>query len=319
MPSPFAAFVRLSRLRFLAGGLVGGGFGTAIAAYDRGSVDWGAYALAQLTISALHLMTHYANEYFDRDADRLTVRTEYSGGSGALVAGDLRPVVALRAALVCAAGGFVGALVLVTIAGRLGAALCAATIALLAWTYSAPPLRLLARGLGEATTAIVVAVLVPLCAYLAQGESANAAMLASTLPGAAAMLAMMLAVEYPDVEADRAGGKRNLVVRLGRARARAAGIALAIAAYAGAGLAYAAGAPPALAIMDAVSLPLGFSLARAFAARRDPADYAADEGLAARGVAFFFIVTLFGLFAYIATTQFTNDETTGYPVAVVGS
>ncbi len=91
-----AAFFRLSRPKFLAGGLVGGGFGTAIAAYERGWVAWAAYALAQFTITSFHLMTHYANDYFDRHADAAGTPTPYSGGSGTLTDGSLAPAVAWR-------------------------------------------------------------------------------------------------------------------------------------------------------------------------------------------------------------------------------
>jgi len=291
------AFIRLSRLKFLAGGFVGGGFGTAIAAYERGSVGWGTFALAQMTITALHLMTHYANDYFDRHADVRATRTPYSGGSGTLVDGSLPAVVALRAALVAAALGAAGIAALAFLAQRPVAALIGCAIAALAWAYSAPPLRLLARGLGELDSALVVGILVPLCTFAAQGSSPDARAFTSTLPGAAAMLAMMLAVEYPDLAADTAGGKANLVVRLGALRAQPLGVASVAAAYALLATAKAAGAPPAFVVFDALSLPLGIGLARTFVGRCR-ADRVFDEALAARGVAFFFVVALYGLLAY---------------------
>ena len=115
MSARLRAFVRLSRLKFLAGGVIGGGFGTAMAGYERGSIVWLDYALAQLTITAFHLMTHYANDYFDRHADARSVPTPYSGGSGVLVEGLLAPAVALRAALVAAAFGVAGIALLLAV------------------------------------------------------------------------------------------------------------------------------------------------------------------------------------------------------------
>jgi 1,4-dihydroxy-2-naphthoate octaprenyltransferase len=293
----FGAFIRLSRLKFLMGGFVGGGFGTAMAAYEHGSVSWSLYALAQWTITAFHLMTHYANDYFDRHADARTVPTPYSGGSGVLVDGSLAPSVALCAALVCATVGACGILTLATVAGRPAAALIGCAIAFLAWSYSAPPLRLLARGLGEANTALVVAILVPCCAFAAQGTLPDGRALASMLPGAAAMFAMMLSVEFPDFGADGAGGKANLLVRLGVARGRRLAIVCVGSVYGALGLALFVGAPPALVLVEALSLPLALRLAWSFA-RRGEGDYRFDEALAARGVAFFFIVTFYGLLAY---------------------
>ena len=296
------AFVRLSRLKFLAGGLVGGALGTAIAVTIGARFHVAAYALAQLTITAFHLMTHYTNDYFDRAADVRSVRTPYSGGSGALVDGSLAPRVALIAGIVCATIGFAGALSLAVDVRAPIATGLAVAIGVFAWAYSAPPTRLLARGLGEVDTALVVAVLVPLCAFAAQRPPLGSfgVALATTLPAAAAIFAMMLAVEYPDLASDALGGKRNLVVRVGPRRARAFGLAAVIATYVAVGIAIVSGAPPALAIVEATSVPLGIGLARKFAARTASHDHDDDEDLAGNGVAFFFVVALNALLAYLA-------------------
>lgn len=316
MPSALAAFVRLSRLKFLVGGFAGGAFGTALAAYATGRLELRAYAYAQATITAFHLMTHYANDYFDRACDARSRRTPYSGGSGVLVEGSLAPAVALRAALVCAGIGLVGIVALATnahvAAGALGLA-----IALGAWAYSAPPLRLLARGLGEIDTAIVVAMLVPLCAYTAQGAPLDLRAFASTLPGAAAMLAMMLAVEYPDLASDAVGGKRNLVVRLGPRAAAKLGLGFAAAVYAAGGLATLAGAPPRFFLCEVLTLPIALGYARALAAWR-ATEPSTSELLAARGVRFFFVVTLAATLAYALplVPGIGARETNGFPHAV---
>lgn len=299
------AFLRLSRPKFLAGGVAGGALGTALAAFESGTVDWRAYALAQLTITAFHLMTQYANEYFDRAADALAVRTPFSGGSGALVDGSVAPVVALRAALVCAGVGALGTMGLLRWTDGPSAPVLAVAIAFLAWSYSAPPLRLLGRGLGEADSALVVAVLVPLCAFAAQGRTLDARALASTLPGAAAMFAMMLAVEFPDGAADEAAGKRNLLVRFGPRAAVSLGIFAIVAVYATAAAAVAAGAPPAFGLAIAATLPLGVANARALRERHLP-DFGADAALAGRGVALFFVVAVFGALAYAAAPAGLN-------------
>jgi len=279
------AFVRLSRPKFLIGGLIGGALGTALANHVAGRFDPRAYALAQLTITAFHLMTHYANDYFDRACDARSVRTPYSGGSGALVDGSLHPRVALRAAAL-------GLLAHAGIAAAVGA-----SIGALAWAYSAPPLRLLARGLGELDTAVIVAILVPLCAYAAQRPPLVVLALASTLPGAAAMFAMMLAVEFPDLASDTVGGKRNLVVRFGPARARSFALAAVVATYGAVAIALACGAPPALAFLELLSLPAAVGLGRALRSRATGRGVA-DEVLAGRGVAFFVVVTFDALLAY---------------------
>jgi 1,4-dihydroxy-2-naphthoate polyprenyltransferase len=291
-----AAFVRLSRSRFLAGGATGVGLGTAVAAYVANApVDWHAWSTAQFTVSALQLMTHYSNEYFDRFADARAIRTDFSGGSGILVDGTLAPPVALVAAIASLGLGLVGTAML-TVEGHGIAALFAAAIALLAWSYSAPPLRLLARGLGELDTTLIVAVLVPLCAYAAQNRPFTALALAATLPGAAAMFAMMLAVELPDIECDALGGKRNLLVRAGRSAIVPLGQAALVVVYAGVMVAFGTGAPLSVVILGAVTIPAALGLGAAFAR---VAEGASDATSAARGVAFFFLVSASGLLGYL--------------------
>jgi 1,4-dihydroxy-2-naphthoate octaprenyltransferase len=156
------AFVQLGRPQFLVGGFVQYALGAAIASAAGHAIDVRRYVLGQLAVTALQWMTHYANDYFDLDADRANATpTRWSGGSRVLVAGTLSPQLALYAALVLAALGAASAGTL--IAGGAGP-LATPTLALvftLAWGYSAPPTRLCARGLGEATTALVVTVLVP--------------------------------------------------------------------------------------------------------------------------------------------------------------
>jgi len=291
------AFVRLARLKFLAGSLVGSALGAAVAAYERATPAWAALLAAVAALLAFHLMTHYANDYFDRECDARAVRTPFSGGSGVLVDGSLPPGAALQTALVCAALGLAGAVALAVLGRPLAAALALA-IGALAWAYSAPPLRLLARGLGEIEGALVVAILAPLCAYASQTNALSPLALAATLPGAAAMFAMMLAVEYPDLEADRAGGKRNLLVRFGTSRMRLVVYAACLAIYLGVTLALMAGAPPALALMEVLTLPLAWHFARSAAAHcEELTDMAAIAG---RGVSLFFVVSLFAALGFIA-------------------
>jgi 1,4-dihydroxy-2-naphthoate octaprenyltransferase len=212
------AFVRLARPAFLLGGFAGFGLGAAVARYDGFALDWPAYLWGQLIVTSFHLMVHFANDYFDREGDALATRTPWSGGSGVLPAGALPSWVALVAARACAAIGLLATL-RAALNGDVAIAFTALAIAGLAWAYSAPPLRLLARGFGELDAVAVVALLVPLAGYAAFAHALGTHAVLATLPGIAAMFAMMLSVEIPDHAADTAAHKRNLVVRWGVAYA----------------------------------------------------------------------------------------------------
>ena len=65
----FFAFVRLSRPLFLYGGFAGVALGAAVAHAQRLRLDVATYLWAQALVTSFQLMVHYANDYFDREAD----------------------------------------------------------------------------------------------------------------------------------------------------------------------------------------------------------------------------------------------------------
>jgi 1,4-dihydroxy-2-naphthoate octaprenyltransferase len=250
------AFVKLGRPQFLVGGFVLYGLGGALAVAGGAAFDPGAFAWGQLVVTATQLMTHYANDYFDLEADRANrTPTRWSGGSRILPDGALAPAVALRASrllLVIAAGA-----ALVT-ARRTGAGPLLLAVAMigLAWGYSAPPLRLCARGLGELTTALVVTLLVPLFGFdLQAGALAAPIFFAAALP-CALQFAMLLAIEFPDAAGDAAAGKRTLVVRLGALPAARLYAATTLAAFGALPLLAQAGLPARLAAAPVLLAPI---------------------------------------------------------------
>ncbi len=228
------AFLRLTRPIFLLGGIAGVALGAAVAASTGRRIDADSYCAAQLVVSAFQLMVHYANDWFDRAGDAGALpgtRTAWSGGSGVLAEGVLSPRTALVAAGGCAAIGIAGS-AWFALAGNALAAGLGAAILVLAWCYSAPPVRFAARGLGELDAAIIVAVLVPALGYAAFAGRVDGALLNAASAPFLAMLAMMLCVELPDAGTDSASGKRTLVVRWGYARVRFAIGVLALVALA---------------------------------------------------------------------------------------
>jgi len=291
-----AAFLRLSRPKFLIGGFAGFALGAAVAAYEGAPITPARYAAGQAMVTAFHLMTHFANDYFDEHSDRHGVPAEFSGGSGVLVRGELPARAALVAALVCSA---LGLLIVAgfAAAGQPAAAGIGAAIGILAWSYSAPPLRLVGRGWGEVNTTVVVAILVPLAGYAALTGTVDGLALTATLAPACAMFAMMIAVEWPDRLADAAGGKRNLLVRFGpsvAARLAAAGALLIVPALF---IAIGRGAPWPSAAFALLLVPLVAGFIGWFRAQRAPAE------IAARGVALYLLTVLFEVFGYVAVLR----------------
>ena len=155
------SFFVLARVHFLAGGVVMYAMGVAVAHADGASLHLPRLAWGQVGVSAIQLMTHFVNEYYDARRDGLVAtRTLFSGGSGVLPAGRLRSGVAVGGAAVCALVGL-------TVAMTVGWPAVSVYVVALAigYGYSAPPLRLMTRGLGEFVAAATVALLTPLAGY----------------------------------------------------------------------------------------------------------------------------------------------------------
>lgn len=259
------AFVRLGRPLFLGGGFLLFAIGAAMAALSGHPLDVMRYALGQAAVTAFQLMTHYANDYFDHDADLANLTpTRWSGGSRVLPRGELPRRVALLAALVLAVLGLAVTAVIAREAGGVSLTILLA-IVVLAWEYSAPPLRLCATGLGELTTAIVVTGLVPVLAFCLQSpDLAGLGTLALALvPLALLQTSMLLAIEFPDAAGDAATGKHTLVVRLGPARAAQLYVAATAIAYLWLPLAVWLGLPARVAACAALPVPIaGWRIAR---------------------------------------------------------
>ena len=265
------AFIRLGRPLFLGGGFLLFALGAAIAAHHGHAIDLSRYVLGQLAVTAFQLMTHYANDYFDYEADVANATpTRWSGGSRVLATGELPRHVALVAAVVLALLGLAAGITLAIDAPMYTLPTLLAML-LLAWEYSAPPLRLCASGLGELDTAIVVTGLVPWLGFYLQAPDLVGleTLLVAIVPLALLQLAMLLAIEFPDAEGDATAGKRTLVVRLGATRAAQLYVALTLAAYAWLPIAVLIALPARVALITAIPLPIALWRIARIAEHRD--------------------------------------------------
>jgi 1,4-dihydroxy-2-naphthoate octaprenyltransferase len=249
--------LRMGRPKFLIGGLLLHWLGVAMALASGASFRLPALLWGQAAVTAIQLMTHYCNDYFDLAADQANpTPTHWSGGSRVLPEGWLAPRVAWRIAVglgVFALG--VAAVLATVVQPGVQTFLLIAVALVLAWSYSAPPLRLHSRGLGELTTAVLVAGMTPLVGFYVQAGRLGPALL-GVLPLCCMQFAMLLAVEFPDAAGDAAAGKRTLVVRLGGMRATRLHALALLTAYAVLPLLVASGLPVLVAASVSLSAPV---------------------------------------------------------------
>ena len=223
--------LRLGRPHFVVAGLLLYSWGALLAVLAGVPAAWARFALGYLVLFPAHLSVSYSNDYWDAEADAYGSPTLFTGGSGILQAEPaLRPL-ARRIALGLIALSLALGVLFSLRYGR-GAGFVAFVLLgnLLGWFYAAPPIRLAYRGLGEVATAATVGLFLPAMGYLVMAGGLDATYLllapASLLYGAA----FIVAVQIPDIEADRLAGKNTLVSRRGRSWAlRALGLLAALA------------------------------------------------------------------------------------------
>jgi 1,4-dihydroxy-2-naphthoate octaprenyltransferase len=223
----------LGRFQFLVGGFALYGLGVTIAWYSGAALNWTLIIWGQIIVTSTQLMVHYCNDYFDFEADQHNLTpTAWSGGSRVLQSSVISRQTALVAAIVLALIAIIGVLLLAMIEQPTPLAIIVGLLAIvLSWEYSAPPLRLHSRGVGELSSAITVAALTPLFGFTLLSGKITTLALFAVLPLCCLQFAMLLSVHNPDAEGDALVGKRTLIVRLGRDSAARLYLAVLVTAY----------------------------------------------------------------------------------------
>ncbi len=195
----------------------------------------GWFILTLLGIYFIEIGKNAVNEYVDYrsgvdifvDADK---RTPFSGGKKAIIDGKLTlRQTAIIAAATLSAGAGVG---LVIVFYREPAVFWIGLAGVFtALFYSLPPFKFSYRGLGELVVGFTFGPLILSGTYMVQTGSLAPEPILASLPIGFIIANVLWINQYPDVEADRRGKKRNLLVRLGKERGLNVFIALFAAAY----------------------------------------------------------------------------------------
>ena len=187
--------------------------GAAASAYD-GSFRWSATIIALVGLFALHIAVNTLNEASDMRTgiDLHTERTPFSGGSGTLPAGHLSERTAWTVGYGAAAiGAACGVWFLIDVGWFLLPLFLTGAVCVLAYTdfFARIGIGEMAAGLGLGALAVVGTAMV-------QDGTLGQVAIAASVPAFFMTFNLLLLNEFPDEGADREGGRRNLVILLGR-------------------------------------------------------------------------------------------------------
>jgi 1,4-dihydroxy-2-naphthoate octaprenyltransferase len=187
--------------------------GTA-AAYHDGCFDFVLFVLTLVGVVLAHISVNLFNEYSDwkTGIDAHTTRTPFSGGSGNLTQELIQPSHVRIAAWATLCGAFIIGLVLARIAGW--PVLVIAGVGGFATIFYTEKLSRLM--IGEAVSGLTLGSLVIIGSYFVQTGRINPSLVWMSIPPGLLTAQLLFLNEFPDMDADHAGGRRHLVIVLGR-------------------------------------------------------------------------------------------------------
>jgi 1,4-dihydroxy-2-naphthoate octaprenyltransferase len=178
------------------------------------------------------------NDYFDyKSGNDLMVKHQnpFAGGGRILTAGLISPAKHLAVSLSSLVLGCLIGFYLVFAQGLPMLLWLGLVGVISAYFYVGPPLKLAYRGVGEIIVGLNFGPIMTLGSYYVQTGSWSLAALTepflASLPIGLLIAAVLWINEFPDIDADRAVGKKTLVLRLGHIRSVSVFIILLAASY----------------------------------------------------------------------------------------
>jgi len=190
--------------------------GFLLAISNGATFDVTKFVLGYVIFGCAHLSVSFSNDYFDRKTDANSVHTTFSGGSKVLVEYPQMEKLAFRSAtILVAASAMAAALFTFIFDYSVNFLVFAILGSLLGWFYTAPPLKLAYRKLGEVATVLAVGLMMPGMGYFVAYDRIDLFFAIFVFPLSCYGLLFILTVEMPDIDADRAGKKINALVKWG--------------------------------------------------------------------------------------------------------
>ena len=240
-----ANFLVLSVLLVMIGGA---------AAWKERRFNLVLFILTVIGVTVAHVSVNLFNEYSDwrTGIDTRTKRTPFSGGSGNLQTGALDPAhVRIASWISLMIAFFIGLY--------------------LAWASGWPILVIMGIGgfvaviytdhlakwmLGEFASGLTLGSFVVIGAYFVQTVQFTSGIIYASVPSGLLTMGLLYLNEFPDYEADKFGGRKHLVIFLGKKRAAVGYAVILVGVYASIILSVLSGTTPATVLIGLLTLPL---------------------------------------------------------------
>jgi len=211
-----SVWLRVIRVRFLLASIIAVSAGLAITWWNTSSITIFDAILTMCGVLALHASVDLLNDYWDfkRGIDTTTHRTKMSGGSGVLPEGLLKPAQVYAAGIAfLIIGTAIGIYFVATDGIVIGIILAFAVISI--YFYST---KIVDWGLAEVFVAIKGSMIVIGTYFVQTSHITESVVLAGIVIGVLSSLVLFI-TSFPDHDADKAKGRKTLVINLGKQKA----------------------------------------------------------------------------------------------------
>jgi 1,4-dihydroxy-2-naphthoate octaprenyltransferase len=223
--------LKVIRPHIVAGGFLGYLVGVLYGSRLDGGLSWSEFFLGYLIVLFMDLSTHFNNDYYDVEVDRHAPFKPF-GSVNLLINNNEMRDLALNVAVGCSAISLLLASASVLMGTMWHLVGVVALFNVLGWLYSAPPVRLHSRRLGEITIAVGTGFCVPAIGYIIARNGIDGSFTLFSVPLILYGFILSLCLQVPDYEMDRMMNKKTLVGLIGRRRTYLVVLLCAVAASA---------------------------------------------------------------------------------------
>ncbi len=208
--------IKLGRPQILVGNFLLFSMGALLAVLFNAQFDLSKFILGYSILFTAHLAVHYGNDYYDVNVDKFNKPNLVSGGRGILVKNPELKELSKKLSIIITVFSLILAAVFTFVFNYPVTFFLFFLFGnLLAWFYTAPPVKLVYRRLGEFANIIAVVIFLG-AGYFTLMGTLDLPFLIFAIPVIFLQIIFINSFEIPDMEGDKLGGKITWIVSWGR-------------------------------------------------------------------------------------------------------